>query len=113
MKRSLIKRSGKPIRKRSKHYRNIPAKVRAEVWERSGGRCEGCHREEAVAFHHRLKQSQGGPNTANNLMHLGLSCHDWTERNPTECFKNGLLLTEATARAEGIIAWSDKKKGNQ
>lgn len=56
----------------------IPLAIRAEIRERSGGRCEagfaGCYGT-ATEVHHRKNRSQGGSNALVNLAHLCHACH--------------------------------------
>ncbi len=45
-------------------------------------------------FHHRLRRSQGGPDTYVNLLHLcdiG-GCHAYVHANPAESYLRGWLL---------------------
>jgi 5-methylcytosine-specific restriction endonuclease McrA len=88
--------------------KDIPAKVRAAVRARSGGRCEfrfwpgddldaplagdvRCRRR-ATEMHHRLPRSRGGAHTVENLVHLCSPCHDWIEQNREEARHRGLLI---------------------
>lgn len=71
--------------------------VRAEVASRSGGLCEigleGICRVKADCFHHRLMRSQGGADTAENLLHLcNPGCHAYVHVNPEESYERGWLL---------------------
>lgn len=55
-------------------------KIAAEIRERSGGLCEGCHRNAETQLHHRLYKSRGGKGTvANGIALCGLGnasgCH--------------------------------------
>lgn len=56
----------------------IPEKVRREVEERSGGRCECIHNDgcrcakPAVSMHHLKFRSRLGKHTAENLLHACL-----------------------------------------
>ncbi len=56
----------------------IPASVRAEVRERSGGYCEiglpGCWRR-AIEMHHKKSRARGGTNTALNIVDACTPCH--------------------------------------
>lgn len=49
----------------------------AEVMERDGHKCRMCGRSEGLAdVHHIIKRSQGGDDSADNLMTLCRSCHN-------------------------------------
>jgi 5-methylcytosine-specific restriction endonuclease McrA len=71
--------------------------VEVEVRVRSRGRCEraGCARV-ATALHHRQSRARGGDDTADNLIHLCWSCHDWVHAHPTEAEAAGLLAPSGT-----------------
>lgn len=58
--------------------KTVPKNVRSEVIERDGSCCRVCGRYvEHPALHHILYRSQGGPNTAENLVVVGwLPGHD-------------------------------------
>lgn len=47
------------------------------VKKRSGGLCEACGEAEAIHWHHRINEGQGGEWAAANGMHVCLSCHTW------------------------------------
>ena len=68
--------------------------VRDEVRERSGGNCEirlvTC-KGRAQHQHHRLRRSQGGPDTADNLLDCCWSCHDAIHAHPAESYEKGWL----------------------
>ena len=88
-----LKRTG-PIKSRS---RKDPAleSARREVFGRSTGRCEarwdGCTGV-AQHAHHRLRRSQGGGHTAENLLAVCSHCHDEIHRNPAKAVSLGHLL---------------------
>lgn len=75
----------------------VPPKVRAEVEERSGGRCEmptlavRCPMR-ATHMHHRKMRSQGGDHSAANLLHLCGFHHDYIHAHPAESYANGWLV---------------------
>jgi hypothetical protein len=88
------RRKAKAARKRREHTGGQI--VRAEVAARSGGLCElgleGC-RVKADCFHHRLRRSHGGPDTAVNLLHLcNDGCHAFVHANPRLSYERGWLL---------------------
>src|SRR5690554_2719550 len=49
---------------------SIPQKVKEAVWQRSEGCCEICGSTHGLQHHHIVKKSQGGPDTADNLILL-------------------------------------------
>jgi hypothetical protein len=71
----------------------IPAKVRADLRERSGGCCERCGKPFANNAHHRKNRSQGGQDTLSNLLMLCGSgttgCHGYITEHPTDSYNNG------------------------
>jgi hypothetical protein len=103
MKRTPLKRrtglrSCRPLRRvsakkaaRDRAYRG----VREFVAERAGDLCEaqvvGVCRIYGGHAHHRLRRSQGGPDTAENLAWLCHACHDHVHRNPAWAYTAGLL----------------------
>lgn len=96
MKRSWIKR-GKPLKKRAKKSRSvIPAKVRKEVRERSGGICEFTWEgprctNTAHEMHHVLARSQGGKHTPDNLMDSCFPCHVRAKDQAKEAIRRGFV----------------------
>lgn len=68
--------------------------MNAEVRERSGGDCEArliiCTGR-AQHQHHQLRRSQGGPDTADNLLDLCLRCHSWIHDHVAESVAHGFL----------------------
>lgn len=84
---------------RPRPAKSIPAKVKAEVRRRSGGRCEahslrrpGRCVNRAIQMHHRLRRGQGGPHTAENLLHLCGSCHRDVHADTGRAYDLGLLI---------------------
>jgi len=49
---------------------DFSSKVRAQVLERAGGKCEGCGRYRDVELHHRQYKSRGGKGTVENALAL-------------------------------------------
>jgi hypothetical protein len=77
---------------------SLPARLRAELWERSAGVCEACgywmHREEMQA-HHRKLRSQGGLDDLTNLLAVHPSCHTGPHgihMNPARSYDLGHLV---------------------
>lgn len=78
-----------PLRRKTKLKSSGPIKVsrpkvppeerdaKKAVKKRSGGLCEACGNAEAIHWHHRINQGQGGAWSAANGMHVCLFCHDW------------------------------------
>lgn len=91
--KSAIKRTPMVHAAKQGSKTDFPAKVKEAVRRRSGGWCEfpRCTRA-AVAFHHRLMRSQGGPGTAENCMHLCTSCHTFVHAHPAQSYEEGWLL---------------------
>lgn len=89
-----------PKRKRRRSIRARAPKVVAAVERRSGGRCEvwglgdtpGRCWLRAEHFHHRLRQSQGGPDTADNLLHVCGYCHHDAHHLGQRSYDLGLLI---------------------
>jgi 5-methylcytosine-specific restriction endonuclease McrA len=71
---------------------------RAEVYGRSGGKCERCeNRTFDMAVHHRLPRRAGGTrnpviNDPANLVLLCRACHDETESHRGNAYLYGWLL---------------------
>lgn len=110
MKRTPLKRSPflrkpswKKLERQSKNperrARNvIPARVRKQVHERSGGICEFVDKHGnrctfwGTCLHHRKKRSQGGKHTAENLADSCWYHNDWAEREKVEAVKLGWTI---------------------
>lgn len=83
------------------------AKARAEVAERSNGRCEaqiggGCLGQGTQA-HHKRRRSQGGKDTAENLLWVCLPCHGYIHAHPAESVEAGWLTRSSFDPAPGLI----------
>lgn len=83
------------------------AKVRREVAERAGHRCERCrcHPWPQGHVHHRKPRGIGGTvdpraNLASNLAYLCSTCHDHVELNRAESYAAGWLLTDYEETAD-------------
>ena len=64
--------------------------ARRIVQERSGGTCEGCRRQPATDWAHRLPRSGGGKWQASNGLHLcRIDCHAWQHANTTTAVRMG------------------------
>lgn len=88
-----LKRTG-PIKTRRRKEAGL-AEARQQVFARSNGSCEarwpGCWGE-ADHAHHRLRRSQGGGHTPENLLAVCFHCHEQIHRNPARAFDLGHLL---------------------
>jgi hypothetical protein len=81
---------------RRRRLHEINYATRGAVNRRSGGRCEfregemRCHAR-ATRMHHRRMRSQGGPDTASNLVHLCEAHHNYIHAFPAWAADNGYL----------------------
>jgi 5-methylcytosine-specific restriction endonuclease McrA len=53
----------------------IPDDVKLLVWQRDGGKCVRCGRQESLEFDHIIPYSKGGSNTVRNLQLLCETCN--------------------------------------
>lgn len=60
---------------RPKRRESIAQAVRIEVWQRDGGRCIECDRNEKLEFDHIIPVAMGGGNTSRNLQLLCETCN--------------------------------------
>ncbi len=95
------KKRSKPLRARRR--KPPPASVRNVVIERCHGLCEVCGTwvtPGTHAFHHRHRKSQGGPDTADNLLYChNLPCHIETiHRHPKRAYEMGWLVRSTEAQ---------------
>ena len=74
----------------------VSTETRAQLHERAHGCCEICGDWGANNAHHRLNQSQGGPDTLGNLMLLCGSgttgCHGYVTEHPQDAIDNGWTI---------------------
>lgn len=83
------------------------ASARAEVFERSQGRCEAA--VEGVCLgrgdqaHHKRRRSQGGQDTPSNLLWICRKCHDHVHRFPAQAEALGLLEFSSYNPAPGLV----------
>lgn len=75
----------------------MPPKVREAVRERSADVCEVCGAARAVLLHHKLRRSQGGSHSADNLLHLCDWCHADIHANPAVSYVRGWLIRSGAA----------------
>ena len=95
--------------KRSKRAKAVKyAQARAEVIERSQGRCEvvlgpiTCTSQGTQA-HHIRRRSQGGQDTAENLIWICAAHHSWVHANPATAEHYGLLRRSSFDPAPGLV----------
>jgi hypothetical protein len=87
--------SGRTKAKTPRRWRD---RIQTEVLARSGGWCEAntaacpVGRHIGEQFHHRRLRSQGGKDTAENLVFICAAAHDWVHKNPAEAHERGLIL---------------------
>ncbi len=67
-------------------------RARGIVRARAEGLCEGCRREEATDYAHRVGRAQGGIWCPSNALHLGVACHRWSHTEPIMARSVGWLL---------------------
>lgn len=79
----------------------IPAKVRALVLDRAGGRCEGCGGYAELELHHRQYRSRGGKHSAENIVAL---C-GWG--NHTGCHGIAHSGRRGTQLGWAVASWND------
>ena len=70
-------------------------KMRLVIRQRSRHQCEA--RTEACVgagehIHHRKLRSQGGTNSANNLIDVCTPCHNWIHAHPALSYERGWLI---------------------
>lgn len=89
-----LRRSAK---QRTRAARRIPDAVKASVWARADGGCEAAEHFPDVPcwgrfeFHHRLRRSQGGQDTVENLLHTCVTHHARIHAFPQWSRDRGLL----------------------
>lgn len=67
--------SGKRKDMHEEESRVIPDSVKKYVFDRDGGKCRKCGRNEYLHFHHKEYYSNGGKHQARNLKLLCVACH--------------------------------------
>lgn len=85
----------------------VSAKTRRALHERAYSCCEACGSPGATNAHHRLNQSQGGPDTLSNLMLLCGSgttgCHGIVTVNPESARWLGYSVSLAQVTVDGRL----------
>jgi len=66
--------------------------TREEIRMRDENRCAKCGRGGSLHVHHRIRRSQGGQDTPENLITLCQECHRWAHTNPMAARRGGFLL---------------------
>ena len=95
--------------KRSKRAKAVKyAQARAEVIERSQGRCEvvlgtSACTSQGTQAHHIRRRSQGGQDTAENLIWICAAHHTWVHANPATAEHYGLLRRSSFDPAPGLV----------
>jgi hypothetical protein len=82
-----------PMRSRRRRPPLSPV-LRREVWERDEGLCQRCAGGvslESCECHHRKLRSQGGQDTAQNLITLCSPCHGSVHDQPTRSQRQGFI----------------------
>ncbi len=98
-----------PIRSRGPNRNETLIEGQRQAEVRSYGRCEarikGCWTWGQI-FHHVILRSAGGADTADNLLHVCRSCHDWIHANPGSARALGLYGRQRPARSTiGGASW--------
>lgn len=79
--------------------KQVPKRVRDDLWNRSGGLCEKCGVDPAEVAHHRRPRGMGGSrdavtNTLANLLHVSNLCHLQIESNRADSLEKGWLVLQ-------------------
>ena len=105
MKRSELKRTS-PLRAKPKKPNAAYVEAKREIVERSEGRCEarvdGVCTTYAQHAHHKRRQSQGGPDSAANLLAVCFDCHEWIHRNTSAAITHGFLIASASKAVDEV-----------
>lgn len=91
--------------KKPKQPKNIPAKNRRLVEQRSGGVCESCGDKPASDVHHRKYLSRGGSHDVHNLIHLCGGAFGMTGGNHSGCHGRA----HKTGEREGLAIRSHER----
>ncbi len=51
------------------------SQARQQIFERDGWKCQHCGRCDQLQIHHRVRRSQMGPDTEDNLITVCSDCH--------------------------------------
>jgi HNH endonuclease len=82
----------RPISEKRAASQEELAALLPELNERSGGICEVCLSAPAEHPHHRLRRSQGGAHTLDNLLHVCAEDHRLIHSYPELSYDNGWLI---------------------
>jgi 5-methylcytosine-specific restriction endonuclease McrA len=72
---AIRENAGEKISPLDFNSRNIPSKVRREVWRRDQGKCQNCGSRKNLEYDHIIPFSEGGSNTARNIELLCEECN--------------------------------------
>lgn len=88
------------VRERDQHRCQFPVEMdkRGDTWQK-------CGQAYGTEAHHRLIRSQGGPDTAENLILLCNKHHVWVHRNSDEAGDMGLIIKDGDPH--GRHHWMD------
>lgn len=86
--------------------RPLPASVRRQIRDRSGGLCELQCGRTATEVHHRKLRSQGGRHELSNLLHLCSKDHREAHDNPELAYALGWLV-HSWERPEDVPVLTD------
>jgi hypothetical protein len=70
--------------------------TREEIRARDQHRCARCGSAAGLHVHHRIRRSQGGKDTSENMITLCHACHTWVHQNPMAARRTGLLLSRSS-----------------
>lgn len=100
MKRSALTRKTriKTISERELERRIELEEVRPLIEARSLGVCEICRWATGVHLHHKLRRSQGGTNTLDNLLLVCSEDHEFIHSNPEQSYEKGWLIRSSRRR---------------
>ncbi len=90
MKRSAILKRKKWLH--AKPGQGVPLDVLLALRTRCNGVCEVCGERPAEHPHHKLRRSQGGKHTLDNLLCVDAICHRQIHDNPAWAYDQGYMI---------------------